>query len=272
MPLKDAYDIINRQNRGMITLEEFILFSEIARHEEHFYYILAKDELFLDAPGEAPIDREIVHENLVDIDLEDYYNMVEHQYGKPLYIPTKQELLKYNDDLYIPDTPQTKAMNDFFRKRLKMSREKAEDMVGECILISTCADNPIDEMFDDIERMRIRMTEKQVKEFAALFSELHNNTRLPVNRGFTPNELAKKYGGHQMPQSILFGPNITESLKNGEMDIAEFGRGIATSVLPNEIKMQMLGEMSKVQGGGSTTKKVGRNDPCPYGSGKKYKK
>lgn len=51
-PLKDAYKIISKQNKGLITLDEFIAFSEIARHEDHFYCILAKDELYLDAPND----------------------------------------------------------------------------------------------------------------------------------------------------------------------------------------------------------------------------
>ena len=43
--LKDAYNIITEQNKGMITEEQFIAFSEIARHEEHEYYILSEDVL-----------------------------------------------------------------------------------------------------------------------------------------------------------------------------------------------------------------------------------
>ena len=38
LPLKDAFKIIESQNKGLITLDEFLAFSEIARHEEHFYY------------------------------------------------------------------------------------------------------------------------------------------------------------------------------------------------------------------------------------------
>ncbi|MGN1415212.1 MAG: YecA family protein, partial [Oscillospiraceae bacterium] len=263
---------IDSQNSGMITFDEFISFSEIARHEEHYYYILAKDELFLDAPEEDPIDREIVHESLVDIDIDEYYNMVESQYNKPLNILSKQELLNYKKDLYIADTPQVRAMEHFFRTRLKMNTEKAKDMVSECTLIITCDDRPFDAMMETLERMNINMTKYQLDEFIKLFSDLHNNTRLPRNRGFTPNELAQRYGGLKMPQSISFGPNITAGLKSGEIDANEFGMSIVTSDLPEEVKIQMLGELAKSQGVNAAPKKVGRNDPCPCGSGKKYKK
>lgn len=263
LPLSDAYKIIDSHNSGMITFDEFISFSEIARHEQHYYYILAKDELFLDAPEEEPIDREIVHESLVDIDLEEYYNMVENQNNKPLNILSKQEMLNYKDNPYIADTPQVRAMEHFFRIRLKMSAEKSRNMVAECILIITCDDKPFDAVSMELERMKINMTVNQLEEFIKLFTYLHNNTRNPRNRGFTPNELAQRNGGLKMPQSISFGPNITAGLKSGEINANEFGMSIVTSVLPDEVKIQMLGELAKSQGGNAAPKKVRRNDPCP---------
>lgn len=272
LPLSDAYKIIDSQNSGMITFDEFISFSEIARHEEHYYYILAKDELFLDAPEEEPIDREIVHESLVDIDFDEYYNMVESQHNKPLNIPQKQELLNYKKDLYIADTPQVRAMEHFWRTKLKMNAKESKNMVAECILIITCDDKPFDAVIMELERMNINMTKYQLEEFIKLFSDLHNNTRLPRNRGFTPNELVQHYGGLKTPKSISFGPNITAGLQSGEIDVNEFGMSIVTSDLPDEVKIHMLGELAKSQGGNAAPIKVGRNDPCPCGSGKKYKK
>lgn len=272
LPLKDAFNIIESQNKGLITLDEFLAFSEIARHEEHFYYILSKNELYLDAPDEEPIDREIVHESLVDIDYDEYYKLVENQHGKPLFIPTKQELLNYKDEFYIADTPQVRAMENFFRTRLKMNGEKAEEMVDECLLTITCADNPFNDIFAELERMKISFTEKQLDEFVALFSDLHNNTRLPQNRGFTPKELSIRRVGPQIPKAISFGPNMTAAMKNGEMDIREFGMSIAESDMPQELKIQMLSELAKIQGGNAEPKNIARNAPCPCGSGKKYKR
>ena len=74
-----------------------------------------------------------------------------------------------------------------------------------------------------------------------------------------------------MPKSISLGPNITAALKNGKINANEFGMSIVTSSIPKEIKMQMLGELAKTQGRNVALKNVGRNDPCPCGSGKKYK-
>ena len=272
LPLKDAFKIIESQNKGLITLDEFLAFSEIARHEEHFYYILSKNELYLDAPDEEPIDREIVHESLVDIDFDEYYNLVENQRDKPLFIPAKQELLNYKGDYYIADTPQVRAMESFFRTRLKMNAENAEEMVDECLLAITCGDNPLNEIFAELEIMKISFTEKQLDEFVALFSDLHNNTRLPQNRGFTPKELSIRRGGQQIPKAISFGPNITAAMKSGEMNVLEFGMSIAESDIPQGLKIQMLSELAKIQGGNAEPINIPRNALCPCGSGKKYKR
>lgn len=272
LPLKDSFKIIELQNKDLITMDEFVAFSEIARHENHYYYILSKNELYLDAPEEELIDREIVHVSLVDIDFDEYYSMVEKQRGKPLFIPTKQELLNYKDDLYIADTPQVRAMENFLRTGLKMNAKKAENMIFECLLAITCADNPLNDIAVELERRKIRMTIQQLDEFAELFSDLHNNTRLPCNRGFTPQELVNRNGGLQTPKSISFGPNITAAMQSGEMDIQKYGLSIAESDIPRELKIQMLSDLSKIKGGNAETQNNSRNAPCPCGSGKKYKR
>lgn len=272
LPLKDAYKIISRQNKDLITLDEFIAFSEIARHEDHFYYILAKDELYLDAPKEEPIDREIVHSCLVDIDYEYYYNLVRHQIDKPLKILPKQELLKYKYDMYIADTPYVRAMTNFLCTRLKLSAQRTDDIISDLILILTCDDRPFDALSEMLDRKEIMMTKSQLKDFIKLFTDLSNNTRLPQNRGFTPLELSANRGDQKVINSISFGPNITAALKSGEVDIEEYRKGILMSELSEKVKMDMLRQLSQIEGKNTTQKKVGRNDPCPCGSGKKYKK
>lgn len=272
LPLKDAYKIISKQNKGLITLDEFIAFSEIARHEGHFYYILAKDELYLDAPKEEPIDRELIHSSLVDVDYEYYYNMVDHQAGKPLKILPKQELLKYKDDMYIADTPYVRAMMNFLCTRLKLSAQRAEDIVSDFILILTCDDRPFDALSEMLDRKKIMMTKSQLEDFIKLFTDLSKNTRLPQNRGFTPLELSANRGDQKVIDSITFGPNITAALKSGEVDIEKYRKEILMSELPEKVKMDMLRQLSQIEGKNTTQKKVGRNDPCPCGSGKKYKK
>ncbi len=253
--LHDAYSIIKRQNGDLISKEDFIAFSEVARHDDgYYYYILGADELYEDAPVSEVMDREIIHECFVDVDFDMYYETLDSQKGKPLYVPEKNELLKYADDMYFEHTPQTEALYDFFRNKLGMDHDEADDMVGECVLCITCSifppENPVDEVVEDFERMKIKFTKLQTDEFLNLVCDLSNNTRHCCNRGYTPNELADRMGMGE--KKTMAGISASESEKN---------------FLPSEIGLVEIVHDSLFTG-----KKVGRNDPCPCGSGKKYKK
>ena len=77
-------------------------------------------------------------------------------------------------------------------------------------------------------------------------------------------------------KSVSLGPNICKSLQNGEMDIEDFRKQILTMELPNEaIRFDLLSQLADIKppiAQPEKQKKVGRNDPCPCGSGKKYKR
>ncbi|MDY4586985.1 MAG: SEC-C metal-binding domain-containing protein [Oscillospiraceae bacterium] len=269
LPLKDAYKIIDRHNKGLVSLEQFIAFSEIARHEEHEYFIMSEDELYTDGEKSEPIDRVLVHESLVLFSFEEYYQIAEAQSGKPLYIPSREELLKYKDNLYICSTPETTAMNDFLCKKLKLGKTRAEDIVGECVVIIKCENgNPFEAVNGMLERMDILMDVDQLEEFIALFQDLHNNTRISRNRGFTPVELAKQSGTSGMPERIVFGQNISGALDRGEVSSNELAMQIINGDFPTQIKILMLEELKRR----NSVKPISRNAPCPCGSGKKYKR
>jgi len=56
------------------------------------------------------------------------------------------------------------------------------------------------------------------------------------------------------------------------MNVDKLRQGILQMDVPNEaLRVSMLAELKQIQNG-QKTQKVGRNDPCPCGSGKKYKK
>ena len=78
--------------------------------------------------------------------------------------------------------------------------------------------------------------EKQTQEFVKWLNKLHNNTRMWLLKGHTPEELFEEERKHLQP--------LSKNNKDGS-----------------------VGEQTVVKG-----EKVGRNDPCPCGSGKKYKK
>ena len=60
IPLRKAYEIISSQSPKLVTRDEFLAFSEIARHECEDYYILGLDELYVDGKLKDVLDREII--------------------------------------------------------------------------------------------------------------------------------------------------------------------------------------------------------------------
>ncbi len=270
LPLKDAFEIIERQNKKLVTEEQFAAFAEIARHEEQFYWILGKDELYTQVPKSSPLDREIVLEYLVDFDYEDYCKLSQMQYGKQLYIPAKTELLKYCDDSYIEETSQTRAIVDFIRTEFKCSPSDAYDLMCDIVLDIKMFDSGLDNVLNNFERMNISFSsDKQLEKFIELYRELHNNTRLPANRGFTPKEIYVP----GLPRKISLGPNICKNLSSGKADADEFIDAVLETDIPDEMKLDIIEDIISASGSVSSIgEKIGRNDPCPCGSGKKYKK
>ena len=95
---------------------------------------------------------------------------------------------------------------------------------------------------------------------------------MPSSRGSTAGEVfALRPPEERIPQSISFGPNIRQAIADGSMNADELRKSILTAELPNEaLRLSLLKEIAQAQAE-VKPKKVGRNDPCPCGSGKKYK-
>ena len=93
--------------------------------------------------------------------------------------------------------------------------------------------NILNEDFKLTESLKV----KEAEQFFSIYQNLHNSTHLWVNYGWTPTDLANQ----SRQEYIQNNPNIIPFPK-------EFA-GMNFQQIP----------------------KVGRNDPCPCGSGKKYK-
>ena len=88
VPLRQAYEIISSQNPRLVTLDEFLAFSEVARHECEDYYLLGLDELYFDGPDSVdPLDREIIDVFLIEDGLDRYHELLRQHRGKPYFTP-----------------------------------------------------------------------------------------------------------------------------------------------------------------------------------------
>ena len=268
-PLYRALRIIRKQNPELeLTEEDFLSFVDEIEQEFQNYMIAGEEDIYCDVTEPTPpLKREIIAEHLYAVDDFDSYDELRaQQEGKPFYVPEKEELLKYQEDCYVEETKESLALGAFLRDKLKLKR--ADDVLENLQLVARMGDSDPQWIIYEVERMAGKGclgTVEQVSEFFRYYFAMYNNTRIASNRGFTPNELSVRMD--RPPHSIEFGPNISRSLQTGEMDLGELRQGIFGSDIPAPWKVSMLNDLERVE-----QKKPGRNDPCPCGSGKKYKR
>lgn len=173
------------------------------------------------------------------IDNNEFDLMHRKKADKPYYVPAKEELLNYVDESYFEKSKQYNNLLSYLQKNFfKPGDEKAEwlaeDIQGMCQFGVN-----MQVIFDSFNKMKISFKDmNQTNEVMQLIMDLSNNIRIWENNGHTPNEIFEKFEK----------PNL-RPLPDKPFD---FGGS-------NVIDMK-------------SRQKIGRNDPCPCGSGKKYKK
>ena len=277
IPLHEAKKIIFSLSPKLVTDEEFLAFAEIARHECEGYYILGEDEIYSNVSRTKPLDREIIDVALIGESATLFVETKRQQQNKPYYIPDKKHLLEYSDPVYCEETPESLKLRAFLKERCDLSDALLADVFYEILQCVRTVTNFGGEVFDCLEMLGVHLKSQQDAErFFALYSAFHNTTRMPCNRGYTPIELRQMTPPAENLQSISLGPNIRELLQNGELDIEDFRKQVITMDFPNEaVRFHLLKQLADIKPPATQpvkTTKPGRNDPCPCGSGKKYKK
>ncbi|WP_171684363.1 YecA family protein [Paenibacillus planticolens] len=149
-----------------------------------------------------------------------------------LYPFTKNQLLEAGEPGFVDRTPMHKAFVDFIRRNYSISFENADALVTECVIYIRNGAMPSFVLQFIRQHMEIHDLEL-TRGFMSSIAALSNGTRQWFLKGYSPNELS---AGSQ-----------------------------PTAVLQQEqAKADVIDMKSRA--------KVGRNDPCPCGSGKKFKK
>lgn len=277
IPLHKAKEIIFSLSPKLVTEEEFLAFAEIARHECDDYYILGDDELYSDVRHTKPLDREIISAVLMAESIDCVIEIKRNQQGKPYYVPDKNQLLEYVDPCYCEDTPEMRKLRAFLKGNCDMSDEREAVVFEELLRGARLAAIQLADVLEYLDNLGVRLkSQRDVERFTALYNAFHNTTRMPCNRGYTPDEMMRVMPPKEGFKSLSLGPNIKKYLQTGEMDIEDFRKQILTMDLPSEaMRFDLLKQLADIKPSASQPekqKKVGRNDPCPCGSGKKYKR
>lgn len=198
IPMWKAYSIIDKQNPELkLTKEQF---AENVSHidlTDKFFDILAEEELYNKPSDDIDFFKKmlIAEYLLCDDDPDDYECLAEEQQYRPYYIPEKEELLKYRDELYFEKTDYARNFEDFLRDELKMtnSDEVIEDFQITMRIDTVDMDEAIFMLRTGRPKFKQFKTKKQADKFVQLVVDLNNHTRMHTLRGNTPCELGTIY-------------------------------------------------------------------------------
>lgn len=164
---------------------------------------------------------------------EDFNALIDSQGEKPYYVPAKEELLKYARDDYFERNEAYIKLKEYIMQGLVTDEAAAEELCSDLQLACCFGEGPADALNQFLAREIEFESQEQVYRIGTLLSDLNNTTRMWDNRGYTPNELHEA-GLIEEPPVLMAPPQRQETFVR-------------------------------------TEKKVGRNDKCPCGSGRKYK-
>ncbi len=177
--LRMLIQIINNQTKLAVTMEEAIQWCQERNHfrncSMYFYengYIMG----------------EIYKDNMED-GKEDYHRLLLMQKGKPYYIPAKEELLRYADDIYIDFNTSFQSMMFFMKNRMKIEEEEAYEYCAEIQL--GIRDNLMpSQIIAECSRIGLEFNDQnEVTGFLKCMMEMYKNTRVQENRGHTSAEI-----------------------------------------------------------------------------------
>ena len=233
IPLRKLYEIIETQNPGAVSRSDFIAFSQIAKHEREGYFILSEGDLFQSGRYTPFLDYEIIDTTLLEIDIFHYIFLKKLQYGKPYYIPDKKHFLAYADPFHCDASAEAEALRTFLTNRLHLDKTLEKEVYDILFFGSKCV--TVQTILEKMENLGVKIVDKADRtQFQSLYEAFCYQCRMQSHRGHTPCEISA--------MNIPADPCIEEFMQ------ATMEEAVQTK-----------------------TEKVGRNSPCPCGSGKKYK-
>jgi uncharacterized protein YecA (UPF0149 family) len=153
----------------------------------------------------------------------------------PFYMPSKDKFLKFEDDGYFEMIPQLQNLKDFILNNMSSNEQDVDYLIDDIEIICSMEES-FQDILNEFERHNIIFENtSQLNKIIPLIIDIYNNVRTWSNRGHTYCEMSKITG---------------KSLPDWDFDE------------PLYIPMKNNKKPSKIS----------RNDPCPCGSGKKYKK
>ena len=201
---------------------------------------------------------------------DEYESILEMQGGKDYYIPTHAEILELAENYCLISGKPYRDLEQFLIRKIHMDAEEANLLLAELWEKIALGDDFMETLHWFVEEI-ILEGEDQLRELLDLLMEVSNHTNMTCNRGFTPKILREATPMKGLPTIVPGSSHAAEMLKEAEAEIQKMGFKLDLDSNADEIPVMKF--PSGVNGPAKVeTKKIYPNDPCPCGSGKKYKK
>lgn len=166
-------------------------------------YVLCKREMEYQTDGNQVINT-IYYSDLADPN--GLGNLLRQVEGKPFFVPAKDELFKYEDELYYPSTPELDALQAFLLQEICTDKKEAGELADE-IKLRCMSESSLGEIMKELEKHNlIFKSEQQVDSLTKLIMAVNNTSRMISNRGFTPLEILRQHEALQSQTTDIFGP------------------------------------------------------------------
>lgn len=248
--LRKLYEIIEQVHPRFVTKNEFIEFAKVARHETEGYFILSDADIFQGGKQTPFLDYEVIDTTLLEIDINRYHYLKKVQFNKPYYIPSKKDFPLYANPFHFDVGDEVTAIKSFLKDYLKLEDQLEHVIYGMLFFGSRCLNVSFETLLSKMEESGVVINDpKDLETFSTLYSNFKDNSRMQSNRGYTPKEI-EKLTAASAPQ--IARPSMPWSMQ--------------------KLEENTLSDTTESTPPSATRRKVGRNEPCPCGSGKKFKR
>lgn len=190
----------------------------------------------LDFRATYDVDEDGLYSNLDVEDPQEMLNLQQARSELEYREFAKAELLKAGEPEFVERTKALQELASYLSREYAVDRQEAD------VIAEICADTfkngkSMSAAFEILQFEFSIEDNRTIEEVAGMLARLNNSTRLWVLKGHRPDELSSPAGG--IPSNVLAMPQRAH-----QADVISIQTG----------------------------RKIGRNDPCPCGSGKKFKK
>ena len=205
---------------------------------------------------------ELVVEHLVVLGREDLDRFISARIAVPICVWDEESIL--NSEAARFDLPEAKAIIQFGKTELALNDSWVKQLVEDCSFnqpLSFCEGKSwVMGILHQEQYGKIHFrTIEQVKRFRELGNNLYRVIPNPVFRGWKPVEI------NNPPVLLDDIPKKDEDIPDGRKKLDKIFAPYGGRQKAGQLLMQGLLE-------NAPRKKIGRNEPCPCGSGMKYKK